>query len=164
MNTLYGSYWVLALLPIWATALILYFLVVGVLFILRDRCEGLYYNTSYSSVLGDGALLGVVLIGADILQCFERVPDFTDGWFHILVGVFSIAFGCLWLDRDKPKQWGDRYHHMVIAPMLAYLLITIVPVIFLNGTGIEVIATICLLLFWVDWVLFDYIHHRRDIK
>lgn len=164
MENLHGSYYVLSVWPIWATALILYAVTMGVLFVLRDRCEGLYYNTSYSAVLGDGALVVIVLLAAGILQCGEVLfPIWAQkGSFHLLALLASIILGLFWVMIDDPKQWGDKYHHLVIAPLFMYLAVTLLPVIYLNGTRGEWIATICLVLLWAGLVAYDAKTHRLD--
>jgi len=161
MENLVGSYYLLSALPIWATALIMYMLTQGVLFVLRDWCEGLYYNTSYSAVLGDGALVCIVLMAAEILQrgapwpAWVRGGLFQNGLFHFVALFASLSLGVVWLILDQPKQWGDRYHHAVVAPLLCYLGVTLLPVIFLNGKGWEIAATIFLILIWIGLVIYD---------
>ena len=162
---MYGSYYVLYTLPIWATALILYVVTLGVLFVLRDRCEGLFYNTSYSAMIGDGALLVVVLMAAGILQRGGiLLPEWIkrEQFFHVAAAAIGICLGVIWLTLDKPKQWGDRYHHAVIAPLLCYLGITLVPVIYLNGTLAEWNSMIGLVLVWIVLVIYDARTHRLD--
>jgi len=156
MNNYVGSHWVLNALPIWATALIMYVLVQGVLFVLRDKCEGLYYNTSYSAVLGDGALVVVLLMAAAILQRGSAMPEWLQNRnYHIGALLSGLMLGVVWLIRDYPEQWGDRYHHLVIAPLLCYFGITLVPVIFKNGTKVEIVATICLVAVWAVLCVYD---------
>ncbi len=163
MNNLHGSYYILTALPIWATALILYMATQGVLFILRDRYEGLYYNTSYSAVLGDGALVVVGLMAAEILQRGASLPWFVQGWdYHQVAGSLGALIGIIWLAHDCPKQWGDRYHHAFIAPLLCYLGLTLLPVIFWNGTWMEIAATIILILLWAVLVVYDAKTNRLD--
>ena len=162
---LYGSYYMLCVLPIWASALVLYMLTQWVLFILRDRCEGLYYNTSYSAVLGDGALMVVVLMAAGILQREgTSLPAWAiSGHFHFLSLIAGFILGIFWVMLDQPKQWGDIYHHLGIAPLLTYLGVTLlVPVIILNGRRIEIVATVCLILLWALLVVYDAVTHRLD--
>jgi len=108
MENLYGSHYLLSVLPIWATALLLYAVTMGVLFVLRDRYEGLYYNTSYSAVLGDGALICIVLMAAGILQRGVSFPEWTkgglfpSGYFHLFAFFVGIVLGAKWLSLDNP--------------------------------------------------------------
>lgn len=164
MNNLYGSYYVLTMLPIWATALIMYMLTIGVLFILRDIFEGLFYNTSYSAMLGDGALVVVGLMTAGILQRGGvSLPTWAQGiLFHQFSFFAAGLLGFVWSLLDQPKQWGDRYHHAVIAPLLCYLGLTLLPVIFWNGTRIEITATVLLILLWAGLVVYDAVTRRLN--
>ncbi|HTE48986.1 MAG TPA: hypothetical protein VK675_03710 [Candidatus Paceibacterota bacterium] len=150
---LFGSYWVLTKLPIWATAILLYIVTIGAIFILRDCCEGLFYNTSYSAMLGDGALMVVVLMAAEILKRRALTPE--SGWFHIVASALGVILGVVWWALDLPEQWGDRYHHLVIAPLLCYLFITLLPVIYKNGTEAEIIATLALTVVWALLCVYD---------
>jgi hypothetical protein len=154
---LYGSYYLLSVLPIWAMYLIMFIVVLGVLFILRDKYEGLYYNTSYSAVLGDGALVAVVLMAAGILQRgWVLLPTWAQGgYFHSLALVAGVILGIFWVMIDDPKQWGDKYHHLVIAPLLCYLGITLLPLIYMNGKWWEKVTTICLIFLWAGLVVYD---------
>jgi hypothetical protein len=163
MPELHGSHYILFTWPIWASAFLLYMLTQGVLFVLRDRSEGLYYNTSYSAVLGDGALIVIVLMAAEILK---RVSESVVNWTamdHISAAIVSVAVGVIWLCLAQPKYWGDRYHHLGIASLLCYLGITLlVPVIFRHGTKAEITATICLILIWAVLVVYDAKTKRLD--
>jgi len=157
-------YWLFTALPIWAIALLLFVGTIGVIFVLRDRCEGLYYQTSYSAQLGDGALIVVALIAAGIMQ---RGVFFIP-WYMMHQGgrvcavLLSIALGLVWFIIDQPEHWGDRYHHLVIAPVLCYLGLTLVPVIFMSGNRIEKSATILLIMSWAVLVVYDAVTHRLD--
>ncbi|MFA6353341.1 MAG: hypothetical protein WCW93_00165 [Candidatus Paceibacterota bacterium] len=160
---LYGSYYILTVLPIWATAILLYFLTMGVLFILRDIFEGLFYNTSYSAVLGDGGILVIPLMAAGILQRGAPLPWWVRGWeYHQIAVCLGLLLGMIWLALDRPKQWGDRYHHLVIAPLICYMGGTLLPVIFTSGTCLEKLATIFLIALWAGLVVYDAKTHRLD--
>ncbi|MCX6752215.1 MAG: hypothetical protein NTZ87_01810 [Candidatus Nomurabacteria bacterium] len=166
MSTNYiGGYWILSVLPIWATAFILYMMTMGVIFILRDRYEGLFYNTSYSAMIGDGALLVVVLMAAGILQRGETlIPTLLQsGRNHYVVAVWGFSFGvlCWWLSSD-PKQWADIWHNLVIVPLLFYLGIILLPVIFKNGTRAEVVATLFFIVIWIALVGYDKVTQRLN--
>ena len=153
---LYGSHWLLSTLPIWATAFLLYIVTLGMIFVLRDRFEGLFYNTSYSAMLGDGALLAVVLMGGGILQRYAFLPEFFQtGRFHIEAILVAVAVGVTWWSMDHPQQWADVYHHIVIAPIIIYFGITLIPVIYYHGTKTEKIAVFCLVVIWAVLVVYD---------
>lgn len=155
-NTYFGGDWVLNELPIWVTAFILYMVTIGVLFILRDKFEGLFYNTSYASQLGDGALSVIVLMAAGILQRGASLPEWAQSWwFDIGAFILGSVLGTVWWLLDRPQQWGDIYHHLVIAPLLCYLGITLLPIIWLSGTHVENYSTLTLILLWAVLVVYD---------
>src|SRR3989344_1261051 len=160
---LVGGHWVLNMLPVWATALVLYAVTLGVIFILRDKYEGLFYNTSYSAMLGDGALLVVVLMAAGVLQREILLPSWLQSkWFHFGVAILGIGLGIRWWGFDafgvmleNYIEWGDIYHHLVIVPLLCYLGVTLLPVIWLAGTRVDKWSTLFLVLLWVMLVVYD---------
>jgi hypothetical protein len=159
-----GSHQALLVLPIWATAAILYVVTIGVLYILRDRFEGLPYNVAYSSQVGDMFLICVVLIACTILQ---RGGEYPPAWmlstdYHSLAAVVGVSIGITWWRIERPPHWGDIYHHLVVAPLFAYLAITLLPVIFKNGTREEVFATLGFALLWARLVVFDAKYKRLN--
>ena len=162
-----GIYYVLANLPIWATALILYFGTLGAIHVGRDYFEGLPYQVSYSAQLGDVALFIVVLIAAGILQrSSAEIPlwlQMPEAHGAILVGSFLIGIiVCVVTLKSRSGHYMDIYHDVVIAPVILYLAITLLPVIFLSGTAGEIDATINLALFWSCLVVFDIRNNRMD--
>jgi hypothetical protein len=140
----------------------MYAVTMGMIFILRDRCEGLFYNTSYSAMLGDGALVVVVLMAAEIVKRGSLPEWLPRGGYHLVAAGVGVAIGLVWFGIDLPRQWGDRYHHIIIAPLLVYLSMTLLPVIVKNGTKIEKIATICLIAIWAVLVIYDAKVGRLD--
>ena len=148
-----GSY-LLGELPIWATAFLLFMATFGVVFILRDRCEGVYYNTSYSATLGDGALFAIVIMAVEILK--RREKNWLPGPpYHIVGACVAVIFGLIWWVFDRPEQRADIYHHLVIAPLLCYLGITLLPVIIKDGRMAEVVVAACLILVWAGLCVYD---------
>ena len=160
---MYGSHYALFAFPVWVTALVLYTVTMGAIFVLRDRYEGFFYNTSYSAMLGDGALMIIVLMAAGILQRGEGIPWWcAEGRYHV-VSLASGAFvGFIWWFTERPGQWGDIYHHLVIAPLLTYLGMTLVPVIAGGGTWTEKVSAVGLVLLWAVLVVFDAKQRRLN--
>jgi hypothetical protein len=157
-----GIYWLLFSLPLGATTFALYALTLGMIFILRDMKEGLFYNTSYSAMIGDGALLAVVVSAIGILKQGGVPPV----WFtaQLQMGAFgmSIVVGMIWFLRDRPRCPADRYHHLVIAPLLLFLLLTLVPVIIKNGTRWDNALMVCFVAVWVGTLGYDVVTNRLD--
>lgn len=107
-------------------------------------------------MIGDGALIVAVLMAAEILKRGGTMPEWLqDSKYHIGAGFVGIIFGVVWLKFDRPQQWADRYHHAVIAPLLLYLVITLLPVIFTNGNKNEKFATVFFVVLWVVLVFYD---------
>ena len=156
---LVGSHYVLATLPIWATAAILVFILLAV-FIGRDILEGLPYDIAYASLVGDFALMIVALISATILHRNElkigrwlQIPA-----VHVAILAGSILLGILvsFVTLNlRSGQLMDIYHDVIIGPLFLYLGITLLPVIFKNGTKKEIIASLCFILLWASLVGFD---------
>ena len=63
----YGSHYVLAILPIWATALLCYLIMAVPIQVLRNRYEGMPYQIAWSALFADVGLVVVVLIAATVL-------------------------------------------------------------------------------------------------
>ena len=151
-RNLVGSHRVLTWLPLWLTMWILFMSTIGMMFLSRDMSEGLFYNTSYSAMLGDGALLAAVLMAAEMLRKGVLPPLWSRGRrFHFGAVVVAVLFGFMWWAHDRPQQWADCYHHLVIAPLIAYLAITLLPIILAEGTRLELVAIFAWFWFGRPW-------------
>ena len=160
---LVGSYWVLTTWPIWAIALVLYIATMGVIFFLRDRCEGMFYNTSNSAMIGDAALLAIVLMAAEILKQGPELHWILRCWqFHATSFVVGGVAGFIFLLKTLPEELADAYHNFVIVGLLVYLGITLLPVIFVCGLPAEITATAFLIALWVALVSHDAKTKRLD--
>jgi hypothetical protein len=60
------------------------------------------------------------------------------------------------------QEWGERYHTFVIAPLLAYLLINSLYVIYHLGGVPEYFGTVFCFVAWVFWLLRDLEHGRLN--
>jgi hypothetical protein len=164
---LVGSYYVLATLPVWATAAILFAITMATILVGRDVLEGLPYNVAYSAIIGDAGLLIGVLIAATILQWgIVDVPQWLhSGTTHVLI-LFVLALGgtavCLLTLGSRSGQAMDIYHDTVIAPLILYLAITLVPVIYYNGTKTEKLSVLVCFVLWASLVVFDIKYKRMD--
>jgi hypothetical protein len=164
VNTqLNGSHRVLSRLPIWASSIIFYAVTMGVVYVARDFFEGLPYQVAYSAQFGDAALAGAVLIAATILQRVGPLPRWLSSrYFHGVAALVSVGLGSTWWSLDRPAHWGDIYHHLIIAPLIIYLAITLLPVILINGRRVEKSSVLCFALFWASLVAFDLTHGRMN--
>lgn len=154
--------------PIWATALILYAMTDGVMYLGRDLLEGIGYQIAYSAKFGDAALIGVVFIASTVIQRGLSFSTMFPSWFlgrrfHLAVWFFSVVLGaivCAQTLEARSGQAMDIYHDVVIAPMILYFAVTLLPVIYIGGRRTEKMATVLFILFWMSLVAFDVIHNR----
>lgn len=84
----------------------------------------------------------------------------SDSRFHILAAIAGAGFGIAWWWLDRPSHFGDIYHHLLVAPLILYLAITLLPVIITKGTAIEKSAVMCLVLLWAALIAFDIKYNR----
>ena len=157
-----GIYWLLVQVPFGASAFTLYFLTLGMIFLLRDKKEGLYYNTSYSAMIGDGALLSIAVSAISMLKAGGHQPEWLTPQLQFMAFLVSACVGLMWFLRDRPKYPADCFHHLVIAPLLLFLLITLVPVIIKNGTWGDIITMPCFVAIWAGLVRFDAKNGRLE--
>lgn len=163
-----GIYWFLANCPIWATAMILYFSTLGVIHVGRDYFEGIPYQVAYSAQFGDTLLFGAVLIAATILQ--QRDGADIPLWFQglgtqilVLGGCFLLGFVvCIVTLKTRSGQKMDMFHDIAMGPVILFLAITLLPVIWNNGTVVEISATAGFILVWAGLTVFDIKHERMD--
>jgi hypothetical protein len=134
---------------LWLTFAVLYFFCIGILHIGRWAFEGHAYNTSFASEYGDIALITVVLIGVTVLRFQSHITGVLENldFQVILAGVCLIA-GLASNYYLNAKEVMDIYHNMVVFPLLAYLVLTTVPVIFKYGTTLEKTAIVVLIVIW----------------
>lgn len=153
----------LAMTPMWILVLALYFLTIGVIWTLRDCQERLGYNVARSAQLGDAALVAVILIAIGMLQEGRSVDPALNTWVAqggFLVIAASVAV--IWIKLDPTKRWGDRYHHIVVAPMLVYLGLNAAIIILFAGARWEIISATILSAFWAGLVASDFKTGRMD--
>lgn len=174
MQTLHGSHFWMIYFPDWSLVFVMLFLCYGVLFLFRDFFEGHYYDVSFSSVIGDAGLIAVIMIAADILKKQGAVPA---GWlgspiYHWFIALVAVIVGIILLAIVRYQQgwfgeYADRYHNIVIVPTLSYLLATLLPVTYYQGSRFEKWATSFFLALWfillyIDWKTDDKKTNRLD--
>lgn len=156
-----GALYLLAVTPLWVTVLVLYFATIGVLWLIRERFEGLGYNVALSSQLGDVFLIGVILIAVELLQLQTRTL-LISGAAQMFLVVVAIIFGLIWWIADRPAQWADWYHHLVVAPLFVFLLVLSALVILWNGDTMRIAVAALLLVGWAGLVVYDFETGRID--
>lgn len=167
MNNYTGVYSFFAETPIWALALILYAVTLGVIHAGRDYLEGLPYQVAYSAQFGDAALIGAVLIAATILQRggFVVPVKLAEVSIQIVFLVASIFLGVVvsfLTHESRSGQAMDTYHDVIVGPLILYLAVMLLPVIYFGGTKAEMATVFCLVLFWLALVVFDVKYKRMD--
>jgi hypothetical protein len=75
--------------------------------------------------------------------------------------VLSVTI-CVLTLGSRSGQVMDIYHDVVIAPLILYFAITLVPVIYYNGTKAEKTALLCFIVLWAALVAFDIKYERMD--
>lgn len=166
---LFGIHWLLANVPVSITGFVLFVLCVGVLHIGRQVHEGLSYNISFASEIGDPAIIFAILVVPEILRRPEGVLEWMekDSAFFMLPLIASIAFSAFYdLETRNPSRTVmDAFHNRIIAPVLFYLLITSVPVVWVHGSKVEMSIFFGLFFVWVVCMAYDYADGRlRQVK
>lgn len=155
-----GIHLILASLPLWATVIILWSITDGIMHFGRDRLEGIGYQIAFSAKYGDVGLFGAVFIAATILQ---RGTIILPGWMMnsnqqlslFVILVFVGAVGSFLTMKSRSGEIMDVYHDFIIAPMILFFAIMLLPVIYLGGTAVEKFWTVCFIFIWVICVAID---------
>jgi hypothetical protein len=168
LNTLHGSHFWMVYFPDWFLIFVMLFMGYGVLFLLRDYFEGFYYNISFAAVIGDIGLMSIVMIGAGILKSQGMVSaDWVRSVYcHFTCAIAAIGAGAFLLARVRRQQgwfgeYADRFHNIVIVPAFSYLVATLLPIIYYQGSSIEKGATVFFIALWATLV---YVDSKTDKK
>lgn len=161
-----GVFKLLAVVPMWAIALFILVTTIAVPFIIADRATGLFFNFSYSGVVGDACLIVVVLIGVTVIQRGAPLPLWFAGvWPQVILATICIAIGVLLVTMSTPwpiETWPDRYHNASVVPILLFLVPMMILVIFFNGTRIEWSIGLLLVMIWAVLVVYDFHDNRMN--
>ena len=167
MEHMSGSYALLKALPLGLTAAVLFFLCIGILHIGRERSEGLPYNVAWSSEIGDAFIICYVLTGIVILQRPGTVLGDFQALFQFWAAVLGItsalaAQAMAVRGLAQGPRLMDTYHNFVIVPLLVFLVILFLPVIWFFGTRMERQTACGLVFVWVALILYDAMNGRLD--
>lgn len=157
-----GIYWFLKIIPIWALTVFLFFVCLNVLFILRDKLEGLPYNISVCSQQGDTALIISILIAVERLQKGIILPNWAQPLaFQFLclgiaasAGIIDTTVVTIFGDSWHEQTIADRYHNLFALPLLVFFILASLPIL-LKEQWWEIMITIFLFGVWVSAFLFD---------
>jgi hypothetical protein len=162
-----GIYAVLAGMPIWLIAIVAWLATDGVIHFMRDRLEGLAYQTAWSAKFGDAGLLTAILIAATILQRGSAyVPLWLGiGWLQVAILAVCVALGFIvWRTTHgvRSAQAADAYHDLVIGPAILFFAVTLLPVIWFNAQTYEAIAVIVAIAIWAALICVDVKEGRMN--
>lgn len=166
MNTYTGVFALFAATPIWAIVLVALYVSFAIPIIIANRVSGLFFNYSYSGMIGDIGLLVVILIGATVIQRGEFLPSWlTSAWFQGVWLVSCIAIG-IRLGRDNfllpTATWPDIYHNAISVPLFMFFGMLMFFATIFAGKPYEIQASIALVLIWGILVLYDFVDDRID--
>jgi len=160
MNHYTGIFQLFAVVPVWVVALFVLMIGIGVPFVIADRTTGLFFNVSYSGVLGDLCLIIVVLIGTTVIQDGLPFPTwFSSVWPQLVWAGVCLVVGFVLVTADTPwpiATWPDRYHNFVVVPVLLFLLPLLLLAILYNGNATEMAMGGLLIVLWCGLGVYDF--------
>lgn len=128
---MHGSFAFLAYAPISFLIFDSEMVFLGIVLALRGRFEGRPYNPAYSSWLGIQLLIAILVDAAYTLQHVEPSGFIATASFQWIFGGIATLYA-LWrlTIYDNPA---DKYHQLVVMPLLIWLLGTTVPFLWSQG-------------------------------
>jgi len=163
---LHGFYNLASNIPPFVVGMALVLICILVLLPIRERLEGLGYNNSYSSQLGDWFLAMAIEIGRYTLVDIGRTLPFLNSTIsQLIVGVGAILVGISWqciVTRKGPTTFTDAYHNVIIVPIFVGLATLLLPIAFWYGSVSEKTWVSACLLIWVILVIYDACTGRLD--
>lgn len=166
MSGYVGVFALMAAVPMWIIVLVALIIGVVIPFVIADRVSGLFFNYSYSRMIGNIGLLTVILIGVTVLERGDPLP----AWFAstvlqtswllicIVVGILLVV-----VNSYLPiATWPDRYHNAVVVLLFLFFVPLAMLVIFNNGRYYEVVASSLLLVVWAAFGVYDLADDRID--
>ena len=144
-----GVYWLLSSWPTWV-------IMVGLLVLVSFAfCGGIPRKGRISTYLWSSSYicpLVVVFITIGILKhglVFVPVYYLQFGWFHWVILVVMVLIGilaCLIYDENRVTE---VFRNTVVDPLFVFFLITLVPIVYANGTLGDKVVTSIFALGWV---------------
>lgn len=163
-----GSYWLLSLMPSWVVIVILFSVVYFFQGLFRWNKNGFYWNASASSLVGDNFLIFFILIGHEVLkQGVDLSGPFFERKIQFCTFVSLVTLASFINRATFDGRWGeaeDHYHDFVVIPLLAYLVISLAPVIYLGGVGLEKFFAVAFFLGWAALGRYDILAGRINQK
>lgn len=151
----------------WVLGIVLYFFAVPFIWLGRKIIEGKGYNVSYASNWGALSLIAMIGMGVTLLQ---HKPVIIPNMFGDTMGqvallatlVLGMALLTLIDYMINTKQLMDIYHNLVVVPVLGTLVLLLGQVIWLNGSGAQIIIAAACILAWAMFLIVDIIDGRLN--
>lgn len=147
-------------IPVWAIVFFALIIGIGIPFVIADRASGLFFNFSYSGMVGDICLLTVVLVGIAVIQRGASLPAWlANGTTQAIWLVLCIVVGILLVTISTPwptATWPDRYHNCVVVPLFLFFTPLAVLATLYNGNRVEVVVSLLLIATWGGLVVYDF--------
>src|ERR1035437_6570723 len=129
---MHGSFALLTMGPIWLMFIGLELVCLGGMLAIRKITEGRAYNPAFSSKIGIQLLIAIVMISANPLDRMQPSGVLGGSTFQEVVGGIAILYAiCRLFVYDNPA---DKYHQLVVMPILIWLLGTTVPLLLWEGS------------------------------
>jgi hypothetical protein len=127
--------------------------------LMRDKLEGLGYQTAFSAKYGDTGLLTSILIAVTILQRDDYQPFLLNiSALQWTILVVCVGIGCsvsFTTNGLRSGQAADVYHDMVIGPAVLFLVITLMPVVWYEARWYESLVIIIAIMTWITLIWID---------
>ncbi len=155
MRNFVGILRLMSELPAWALFVGLYVVCVGVFPVGRMYFEGMPYNLSFASSVGDIFLFGIILIASDTLKSYVR-SDSIVGWnFQAVLLVVCVAVSLLSWRLLPANMVMDRYHSVVVVPLLFFMLVVSAVVIYSQAASYQKVVSIMFFFVWLTFLILD---------
>ncbi len=151
------SHVVLTAIPIWVILACLIATLYVPIYAGRWILEGFPYNVSTSAMFGDAALTVYIILAAEVLKREPALPQWTTNASFNFICIFAGV--AAFLTAPYAAKAMDQYHNWFIVPVMAYLIASTLPVVFLGGIRGEICASVGFFLVWGGFLWFDIHHH-----
>jgi hypothetical protein len=157
---LVGIYYVLFNTNIWVMLAVLWFVVDKMTRLIRKKTEGFDYQIARTPDYGDPAIVTALLMTVSILQSQPVEPPalFNNLSNQVLACIFfTIVGGAAYVATKESRsgRLGDLFHDIVLFPILLFLVVALLPILWTYGSWIQIaavpaIATFMSALLWHD--------------
>jgi hypothetical protein len=139
-----GVYRILFLLPTWLVAATL---AMSIVVTLHGKKSHEYWLWAFSYV----GLLMVVFTAIGILKrgpIFVPLYHLRFGWFHWTILATAISVGTVACLSVNENRLTEVFRDIIVDPLFVFLMLTLLPIVYANGTASDKMLT-AVVLFWV---------------